>query len=218
MAGSFVICADCGDASAAVEWGFVLLARHGWTAQLDEAGTEPRWRCPACNTRLAECETWNLELELQQQRSQRRLRVLLVDDQVAVLKATARMLRELDVVTAASAGEALQWLAKGSHFDVIVSDVSMPGLSGPELYVAVRQRFPQLAQRFLLLSGDSYGASLLCSTVARRERLARMPEILDKPVPRDVLVRAIEVLGRRLPRSGSFAIPDSEPARRVKTK
>jgi CheY-like chemotaxis protein len=219
MAGSFVICADCGDASAAVEWGFVLLARHGWTAKLDEAGTEPRWRCPACNTRVAaEDETWNLELQLQQQRSQRRLRVLLVDDQVAVLKATARMLRELDVVTVASASEALEWLAQGSHFDVIVSDVSMPGLSGPELYVAVRQRFPQLAERFLLLSGDSYGASLLCSTVARRERLAKMPEILDKPVPRDVLVRTIEALGRRLPRSGSFAIADSEPTRRRKTK
>lgn len=217
MAGSFVICADCGDASAAVEWGFVLLARHGWTAQLDEAGTEPRWRCPACNTRVAEGETWNLQLDLQK-RSQRRLRVLLVDDQVAVLKATARMLRELDVVTVASASEALERLVQGSHFDVIVSDVSMPGLSGPELYVAVRQRFPQLAERFLLLSGDSYGASLLCSTVARRERLAKMPEILDKPVPRDVLVRAIEALGRRLPRSGSFAIPDSEPARRAKTK
>jgi len=54
MSSSFVVCMDCGDTSAAVEWGFVLLARHGWTAQLGETGSEPQWRCPACNARLAE--------------------------------------------------------------------------------------------------------------------------------------------------------------------
>jgi CheY-like chemotaxis protein len=219
MAGSFVMCADCGDASAAVEWGFVLLARHGWTAQLEEAGTEPQWRCPSCNARLAQADTWDLQLEREhQRRASRRLRVLLVDDQVLVLRATASMLRELDVVTVPSAAEALERLERGSHFDVVVSDVSMPGMSGPELYVRVRERFPQLAERFLLMSGDSYGASLLCSAVARRERLREMPAILDKPVPRDVLVRTIETLGRKLPSSGSFAIPDSERPRRVKSK
>ena len=44
---------DCGDTSAAVEWGFVLLARHGWSAQLGETNNEPQWRCPAYNARLA---------------------------------------------------------------------------------------------------------------------------------------------------------------------
>ncbi|HEY6080788.1 MAG TPA: response regulator [Polyangiaceae bacterium] len=217
MAGSFVMCADCGDASAAVEWGFVLLARHGWTAQLEGAGSEPQWRCPACNARRAQADTWDLDLE-HQRSPQRRLRVLLVDDQVLVLRATAGMLRELDVVTTSSAAEALERLEQGSHFDVVASDVSMPGMSGPELFVEVRRRFPYLAERFLLLSGDSYGASLLCSVVARRERIREMPDILDKPVPRDVLVRAIETLGRRLPSSGSFAIPDSERSRIAKTK
>lgn len=217
MAGSFVMCADCGDASAAVEWGFVLLARHGWTAQLEGPGNEPQWRCPACNARLAQADTWDLSLD-QQRKPQRRLRVLLVDDQLLVLRATAGMLRELDVVTVASAAEALERLAQGSHFDVVVSDVSMPGMSGPELYVRVRERFPRLADKFLLLSGDGYGASLLCSAVARRERIREMPDVLDKPVPRDVLVRAIETLGRRLPSSGSFAIPDSQRPRSVKTK
>lgn len=137
----------------------------------------------------------------------RRLRVLLIDDQVLVLRATATMLRELDVVTCGSAAEALQLLAQRSHFDVVVSDVTMPQMGGPELYVRIRERFPHLAERVLLVSGDAYGASLLCDAVAAREGIAQMPRILHKPVPRDELVREIEALGRpNLPRSGTFAL------------
>ena len=80
MSSSFVRCADCGDSSAAVEWGFVLLARHGWTAQLG-AGGEPAWRCPSCTAESDGAETKRGETE-----ARRRLRVLLVDDQVLVLR------------------------------------------------------------------------------------------------------------------------------------
>ena len=213
MSGSSVVCVDCGDSSAAVEWGFVLLARYGWTAQLEDGDGEPGWRCPTCNERLAASGVWDLP-PVESSEPERRLRVLLVDDQVLVLRATASMLRELDVVTVGSAAEALNKLAEGSHFDVIVSDVSMPTMSGPELFIRVRERFPQMTQRFLFLSGDSYGASLLCASVARRERISEMPKILDKPVPRDMLVREINALGhKRVPRSGTFAIDLQEHAR-----
>jgi len=214
MAQSIVVCADCGEANTAVEWGFVLLARYGWTAQLSDNGRDPEWRCPGCNAKLAGLETWDTSMEEPQARTPR-LRVLLVDDQVMVLRATASMLRELDVVTAGSAAEALTKLAGGSHFDVVVSDVTMPGMGGPELFVRIRERYPHLAARMLLVSGDAYGAELMCTAVARRERISSMPRILHKPVPRDELVRAIEELGhRKLPRSGTFAIdPDSQRLR-----
>ena len=214
MSHSIVVCADCGEANTAVEWGFVLLAREGWTAQLGDNGRDPEWRCPACNARLSELETWSPNRdEVPAQRP--RLRVLLVDDQVMVLRATASMLRELDVVTTGSAAEALGKLAGGSHFDVVVSDVTMPGMGGPELFVRIRERHPHLAERVLLVSGDVYGAERMCAVVARRERISRMPRILHKPVPRDELVRAIEDLGqRRVPRSGTFTIdPDSQRLR-----
>jgi len=203
MSSSVVRCADCGDSSAAVEWGFVLLARHGWSAELGEAGTEPIWRCPACDSRTDGKNTMRGDVEP----PRRRLRVLLIDDQVLVLRATASMLREFDVVAAGSAAEGLTKLADGSHFDVVVSDVSMPGISGPELFVRVRSQFPHLAEQFLLLSGDGYSAGLMCAAIARRDGLTSLPKILEKPVPRDVLVREIEQVGRRrLPRSGTFAI------------
>jgi CheY-like chemotaxis protein len=215
MTSSLVVCLDCGESTAAVEWGFVLLARHGWSARLGDTGSEPQWRCPACNQRLAYADTWDEKMD----EPRRRLRVLLVDDQVMVLRATASLLRELDVVTVDSAAGALGKLAEGSHFDVVVSDVTMPNMSGPELFVRIRERHPHLAHRVLLLSGDTYGASLLCAAVASRERLARMPRILDKPVPRDELVRAIEELGRvPLPRSGTFAIGEAVETLQPKAK
>src|SRR5687767_6746896 len=127
MSQSIVVCSDCGEVNAAVEWGFVLLAREGWTAQLGDNGRDPEWRCPACNAKLDELETWDVSMNEPQNHTPR-LRVLLVDDQVMVLRATASMLRELDVVTAGSAAEALGKLAAGSHFDVVVSDVAMPGM------------------------------------------------------------------------------------------
>lgn len=214
MSQSIVVCSDCGEVNAAVEWGFVLLAREGWTAQLADNGRDPEWRCPTCNEERNERETWDASMDEPRAQKQR-LRVLLVDDQVMVLRATASMLRELDVVTAGSAAEALGKLAAGSHFDVVVSDVTMPGMGGPELFVRIRERYPHLAERVLLVSGDAYAAELMCSAVARRERISSMPRVLHKPVPRDELVRAIEDLGqRKLPRSGTFAIdPDSQRLR-----
>jgi hypothetical protein len=46
-----------------------------------------------------------------------------------------------------------------------------------------------------------------------------MPRILDKPIPRDELVRAIDELGQRhLPRSGTFSIGEAPTLPRAKTK
>lgn len=220
MVSSFVRCADCGDSSAAVEWGFVLLARHGWTAELGEPGEEPRWRCPACEARARGADGDGSARDSSEPR--RRLRVLLVDDQVLVLRATAGMLREFDVVTAGSGADALAKLAEGSHFDVVVSDVSMPGLNGPELFVRVRAQYPHLGEQFLLLSGDGYSGGLLMAAVGRREGISHLPKILEKPVPRDLLVREIHQLGqRRLPRSGTFAISgqvEQPPSKRSQTR
>lgn len=214
MTSSSVKCQDCGEASDAIEWGFVLLARHGWSAQLGDAGDDPRWRCPSCNQAAAAARA-----ALDSEPPHRRLRVLLVDDQAMVLKASASMLRELDVVTATSGAEALARLAEGAHFDVVVSDVTMPGITGPELYARIRDLYPHLTDRMLLVSGDSYGAKLACQAVARREHIATMPRILDKPVPRDELVRAIADVGQRpLPRSGMFALEGTPSSRRAHAK
>ncbi|MEK7703358.1 MAG: EAL domain-containing protein [Myxococcota bacterium] len=66
-------------------------------------------------------------------------RVLVVDDEGAILKAYRRALSRdgHEVVVSANAASALDSVRAG-QFDVVVSDIAMPGMSGVELLRAVR--------------------------------------------------------------------------------
>jgi CheY-like chemotaxis protein len=72
------------------------------------------------------------------------LRVLLVDDDAAILAGLARLLERdgCRVTTAASGSDALARLDTGERYDLIVSDHVMPGISGLDLAQAVRTAHP----------------------------------------------------------------------------
>jgi len=71
--------------------------------------------------------------------------VLLVDDDVPFLRALARYLggAEYEVETCTSAHDAIQ-LVRGGGIEVVVSDISMPGMNGLELLRAIREHEPDL--------------------------------------------------------------------------
>lgn len=79
-------------------------------------------------------------------------RVLLVDDQPELRRLFARTLTKKghDVVAAASAAAAIDLLRDG-EFDLVISDVQMPDISGVELLRRIHERDPDLP--VLLLSG-----------------------------------------------------------------
>ena len=79
--------------------------------------------------------------------------VMLVDDEALVRASTSDMLTELGfaVVEAASAEEALVAIEKGVHFDVLVTDHLMPGITGVHLARRVREQRPGMP--VLLVSG-----------------------------------------------------------------
>jgi CheY-like chemotaxis protein/anti-sigma regulatory factor (Ser/Thr protein kinase) len=94
--------------------------------------TGPRFSAPApAGGDLAACEPLGL----------RGARALLVDDEPDVLGLLQRLLEEcaMEVATAASADEALG-LVGTRPFDVIVSDIGMPGRDGYELVAELRRR------------------------------------------------------------------------------
>jgi two-component system, cell cycle sensor histidine kinase and response regulator CckA len=90
-------------------------------------------------------------------------RLLVIHDQVHVRRLTARVLRQLGytVFEAASGDAALQALASlhehghGLAVDALITDVSMPRMSGPELVRQLRTQFPGLPA--ILISGEFDG-------------------------------------------------------------
>jgi EAL domain-containing protein (putative c-di-GMP-specific phosphodiesterase class I) len=68
-------------------------------------------------------------------------RVLLVDDEPAIARALARVLGQAGhVVTAAQSGDEAVTLLASSSFDVIISDIRMPGMDGLTLLRAIRAK------------------------------------------------------------------------------
>ena len=79
--------------------------------------------------------------------------ILLVEDEAMVRAVASRALTRsgYDVVTAANGEEALAILETRGAFDLLISDVVMPGMDGPALVAKARERWPEL--RVLFISG-----------------------------------------------------------------
>ena len=83
-------------------------------------------------------------------------RILVVDDEPALLQAMERSLTRLghQVVVAASGERALELVQEGS-FDVVLSDLMMPGMSGVAFAEALASRRPDLRARFAVMTGGA---------------------------------------------------------------
>ena len=78
--------------------------------------------------------------------SERKLSVLLVDDEDIVRFATAEMIRELghSVVEASSGAEAMERLSAGIEIDAVVTDYKMPRMDGAQLAKRIREWQPSM--------------------------------------------------------------------------
>ena len=113
-------------------------------------------------------------------RSARRVTVLVVDDEASIGASLGRLLRDHDVTITTRAREALQ-LALTRDFDVIISDLMMPDMSGMELYEALRRERPEAAERVVFITGGAF-------TNAAQSFLERVPNVrLQKPFDGSVI-------------------------------
>lgn len=88
-----------------------------------------------------------------------RLRVLVVDDEPIVVRAVAHVLRDHEVHTAGDAHTALARVHAGESFDVLVCDVMMPEMTGPELHAEVARVQPALAERTIFMTAGAVSAA-----------------------------------------------------------
>ena len=102
-------------------------------------------------------------------------RILFVDDDanvVAGLRRTLRGLRrEWDMHFAGSGEAALEVLQQSAPFDVVVSDMRMPGMDGAELLEAVQERFSSAVR--IILSGHAELELAMRSATCAHQFLAK---------------------------------------------
>ncbi len=80
--------------------------------------------------------------------------LLVVDDDLAIRAILQNILRkDFRITTAGSGYEALAWLANGNRPDLIVSDITMPGINGFGLLKALSQSGLHNSIPVIVLSG-----------------------------------------------------------------
>lgn len=93
--------------------------------------------------------------EPESQGDQRGRRLLVIDDEPAVLRVIKRMLKDYDVTTSLGGQEALDYLLE-SEFDLILCDLMMPEYTGMDLYQRTAAARPEVIERFLFVTGGAF--------------------------------------------------------------
>jgi DNA-binding NtrC family response regulator len=117
-------------------------------------------------------------------------RILLVDDDEPAVQLLLEVLERehYQVATATSVPEALKRLGEGGPFDLVLTDLRMPGASGLDLLRVVRDRFPTTIVIVLTAFGDA--------TAAGEAIRAGAYDFISKPYDlvelRQMITRALE--------------------------
>jgi PAS domain S-box-containing protein len=132
--------------------------------------------------------------------------ILVVEDDASVRRLAVIILRErgYKVLESSNAFEALELIRKSPGFDLVITDVIMPQMSGKDLYDQIKSQLPQT--RVLLMSG--YTDDALAHHGVLDERIS----FLEKPFSPSRLARKVrEVLDvpvqHPLPSSGNKPVP-----------
>ena len=116
------------------------------------------------------------------------MRILFVDDEPLILEGLQNLLRRFrkkwKMSFAIGGDEAIEWLEKEA-FDIVITDMRMPGLSGADLLKNVKTNHPGTAR--IMLSGYSEEETIL-------DALPVAHQYMSKPCDPVILKRIIENL------------------------
>jgi CheY-like chemotaxis protein len=123
-------------------------------------------------------------------------RVLIVEDQPEVAQLVQRLIEPAGyaITVATDALTAVTQVAAGAHPDLLITDVVMPAMTGPELASALRTHHPDLPVLFM----SGYTAASLGPQLTLDENSM----LIEKPFTRSTLLGAIRTLcGPQPPRT-----------------
>jgi two-component system NtrC family sensor kinase len=83
-------------------------------------------------------------------------RLLIVDDEPGIVDVLKEALdsKGYHTETACNGAEALQRIAS-ADYDLIISDLCMPEMSGEKLFAVISERYPHLQERIVFVTGDT---------------------------------------------------------------
>jgi signal transduction histidine kinase/CheY-like chemotaxis protein len=113
-------------------------------------------------------------------------RILLIDDEPAVVRALGRVLRDHYRVESASTVEEALARAASEPFDIVLCDVMMPDGGAERLCQELERSAPEIARRVVLVTG---GAT---SEAARRFLAGASQPLLEKPLDLSALAAIVE--------------------------
>lgn len=82
-------------------------------------------------------------------------KVLIVDDDLNSIKLMKLLTASADNIQTACDGKEGLYKIKGQRFDLIVSDVHMPGMTGIDMYIEAKKLDPEIKDRLLFFSATS---------------------------------------------------------------
>ena len=121
-----------------------------------------------------------------------RIKLLIVDDELVVQQSCVAIFNEksncYDITTVSSGEEALQILEEKS-FDIILTDIKMPGLPGLELLSTISNKYPGTA--IIVITGYA-----TVKTAVEAMKLGAV-DFIPKPFTPDEIYNAVEKVASR---------------------
>ncbi len=120
------------------------------------------------------------------------MKLLLIDDDAFLRDMYALKFKECgyEVEVADGAASALTKIQQSPHLDVILLDMIMPGMSGPELIKAINEQFPDLGAKCIVLSNQGQEED-----IAEAKEAGAVGYIIKaESVPSDVVKKVGELL------------------------
>jgi signal transduction histidine kinase/ActR/RegA family two-component response regulator len=141
----------------------------------------------------------------------RRKHVLVVDDDPVFSRTIRRSLKPHDVKTCAAASEAQAMLLDPAYApDLVLCDVFLPGANGHLLHSRIARHRPEIARRFVFVTGGALGkdeANYLrasgCTTLFKPVELRSLLELLEDPNPASSPPNTVKTLLQEPPSSSN---------------
>ncbi len=119
--------------------------------------------------------------------------VLLVDDDPRVLRVAARVLRDrFRILIARDGREASELLESGSHADIVVMELALPEMDGPEFFEWLSENRPELTSRVVVMTASQEREEF------RRFLELHSPPVVHKPPSREALLAAVSKVSRNV--------------------